>query len=222
MKAPLKTSASACSVLPQSVPEKRTKYYWTDSSTSTTEYQICLIWVKQRHSTTKTRQEHKANNNSIYDSDWFKVYIAWESLLPCLILGRERKGGNGLGSDTFAFPTSRHILESTGSIPENKEAGCTTHEYPRPVSLESSTCVHSRKGTSFSHTPFQAAVHEAAINKEWKNKQVAGKEQQKSHQGKGKSSKIHIQTDVQMMYLSMESIQWQANLLSKTWTYWFS
>lgn len=96
-------------------------------------------------------------------------------MLPCLILGRERKGDNGLGSDTFVFPTSRHILESTGSIPENKEAGCTTHEYPRPVSLESSTCVHSRKGTSFSHTPFQAAVHEAAINKEWKNKQVAGK-----------------------------------------------
>lgn len=88
--------------------------------------------------------------------------------------------GNGLGSETFGFPTSGQILESTGSVPENKEAGCTTHEYPRPASLESSTCVRSRKGTTFSHTPFQV-VHEAAINKEWKNEQVAETEEQKSH-----------------------------------------
>lgn len=92
----------------------------------------------------------------------------------------EEIGGNGLGTETFGFPTSGPILESTGSVPENKEAGCATHEYPRPASLESSICIRSRKGMTFSHTPFQV-VHEATINKEWKNEQVVETEEQKLH-----------------------------------------
>lgn len=86
----------------------------------------------------------------------------------------------GLGTETFGFPASGPILESTGSVSENKEAGCATHEYPRPASLESSICIHSRKRMTFSHTSFQV-VHEATINKEWKNEQVVEIEEQKLH-----------------------------------------
>lgn len=138
--------------------------------------------------------------------------------LPSIRKGEEWEGA-GLGCDMFAFPSSGHTPGCRGSIPENSEAGCTTHIYhPISVSLASSTSVHSWKGTTFSYTLFQAEADEATISKEWKNKQAVEKEQQKSHQGKGKY-KTSIQTDVQMMYLF---IKWEGNGLIKTWTYWFS
>jgi len=106
----------------------------------------------------------------------------------------EELGGSGLGSETFGFPTSLQILKSTGSIPANKEADCTTHGYPRPASLESSTCVCSRKGTAFSHITFQA-VHEAATNKEWNNEQTAETERKrKNPTEKEKKAAKHIFT----------------------------
>lgn len=62
--------------------------------------------------------------------------------LPSVRKGEKREGA-GLGSDTATFPSSGHIPECRGSIPENSEAGCTTHIYPKAVSLECSTSVHS-------------------------------------------------------------------------------